>query len=62
MNSDDDQGFYLGRFFCIGQFVLYRKKALRAECAPRGYEVCCYATPLGRERVASDSFLLHLFV
>jgi hypothetical protein len=42
-------------FYCIGKFALYSKKALRAGCAPRGYEDSCYATSLGRERVASDS-------
>ena len=32
-----------------------KQKTLRYGCAPRGDEVYCFAIPLGRERVASDS-------
>jgi hypothetical protein len=35
----------------------YKVKNAPRGCAPRGCEVCCFATPLGRERVASDSLL-----
>jgi Tfp pilus assembly protein PilE len=31
------------------------RRCVRAGGAPRGHDVSCYATPLGRERVASDS-------
>ena len=44
-------------FYLIGNYSEFpiKQKTLRYGCAPRGDEVYCFAIPLGRERVASDS-------
>ena len=54
MGNTSRQCFSCGFFSCIQ--VCMRKRYARI-CAPRGGVYNCFAIPLGRERIACDSFI-----